>query len=432
MKSVILVSFVCALTGLAVWLVLEKRENGVQGSGDGNAARIRDASLASASSVPAPTGIRTRVRERPIPPTGTQKKLRNLLSRQLSLRGPEGLDWDELEGLRAELDSLNTEEILEVLHELDASDASLDDRRQLASFIAGSLVRRDPGLALDEFIGRISDNPMGTMHQLGIIYQMWSARDVAAAAEWFDRQVSEGTFTEVTGLDGKKTDVRAHFESRLVRAQAAHDPRAAADRFSAMAEHARSEALHHDWFPGSAPEQVKAVAGFLREQSGDAAAILAAASSMRIRQGSLGYAGEFLDVLDPAPEERSAIVAEALRTRVVDQLELRTTPQEARTWILEQAPHDADRLTGTALGQFVEWYDFSEMSRMALGYRDESGSDEVLIAFLKSAPDRSQSKILKLAEEISDPVVRDEVLGRFTGHPTKGEGGDPAKAGTSP
>ena len=58
------------------------------------------------------------------------------------------------------------------------------------------------------------------------------------------------------------------------------------------------------------------------------------------------------------------------------------SPQDARQWILRHAPEDADRLTGSALAHFVEWNDFSEMARLGNGYRDERGTDEVLVAFL--------------------------------------------------
>ncbi len=411
MKPGVLVSFVCALVGLALWLVPEKR------AGDpllqGGATKNRDASSAHVSAVTEPAEARVRGRERPAQPTAAQKWLRNLLSQLPSVKGPKGLDMAAMNRFRAKLDSLDTDEILDVLRELDASDVTPGDRRQLAGFIVGSLARRDPRLALDEFVGRISDNPAGSMNQLGFIYQKWAFTDAAAAASWFEQQLSKGTLAVATGRNGVTVDPRTQFESLLLRAQAARDPSAAATRWASMAESARAEALNDDWFSRLSPERVKAVAGFLREQSEDAPAMLATASSMRIRQGDLKDAGEFLKVLEPTSEERPAIVAEALRCRVVGQDELRVTPQEAQAWILQQVPQDADRLTGTVLGQFVEWHDFSEMSRLALDYRDGSGSDDVLVAFLKSAPESSRSEILKLAAEISDPALREEVTARF-------------------
>ena len=53
------------------------------------------------------------------------------------------------------------------------------------------------------------------------------------------------------------------------------------------------------------------------------------------------------------------------------------------------------------------------MSRLALEYRDENGADDLLVAFLMSAPERSKAEILKLVEEISDPAAREAVTARF-------------------
>ncbi|MCW1926264.1 hypothetical protein OKA05_27165 [Luteolibacter arcticus] len=113
------------------------------------------------------------------------------------------------------------------------------------------------------------------------------------------------------------------------------------------------------------------------------------------------------------PENVERRVTEALRVRITESAALTTTPQEAREWILQQAPQDASLLTGTMLAQMVEWHDFAGMSRFALQYGEESGSDEVLAAFLKSAPASSREEVLKLAEKIEDPGVRGEVTARF-------------------
>jgi hypothetical protein len=282
----------------------------------------------------------------------------------------------------------------------------------LSGYIAGALARRDPRLALDTSIGRISVHPQVVLTQLGIIYGRWAHTDPAAAAEWFDRQAANGALAAVTA--GKQqVDPRIYFESQLIRAQAAQDPAAAAARFAAVPEAVREKMLADDWFTTASPEKVKAVAGFLRDHYEDSSTALAKAASLRVRQGDLGEAAKFLDVLDPAPDERAAIVAEALRTRVTGSDELRTSPQEAREWILKQAPHDASRLTGTMLGQMIEWHEFSGMSRLALQYREESGSDDVLVAFLQSAPASSKDEILQLAEHISDPAMREEAISRF-------------------
>ena len=163
------------------------------------------------------------------------------------------------------------------------------------------------------------------------------------------------------------------------------------------------------------------MADFLRAQAGDSPALLAAASSERISHGGSKELAAFMESIVATPDERSAIVSEALKRRIVGGLELGTSPRQAREWILELAPHDADRLTGIALGQLAGWHDFAGMAELALRYRDESGTDEVLVAFLANAPPGSREEILALAGEIGDPAERDGILRRFSGAPGRAE-----------
>lgn len=328
------------------------------------------------------------------------------------MKSSRAIDVEKLKAFRAGLDRMGTEELLAVLKELYDSDASEAQKMSLGSMIAGVLSGRDPRLALDTIIGCISEGPPGVLNSLGIIFNRWAQADPAAAAEWLDRQAADGAFASV---DASKLEVapRIYFESQLIRVQAAQDPAAASARFATMPAEAREGMLSDDWFANSDPEKVKAVASFLRENYEDSTSALAKASSRGIRQGDFADAGRFLDVLDPTPAERAAIVADAVKSRVTEPSELSTSPQEAREWILKQAPQDANHLTGTMLAQMIEWHEFSEMSRLALQYRDESGSDDVLVAFLKGAPVSSKDEILKLAGQITDLAAREEVVGRF-------------------
>lgn len=399
-KTAVFVSSACALIGLVLWGATGGEAEFQMGS-EGSQPM---ASHAASPAVSASTSARTRVGERP---TAAVLELRNLLSHHVSLKTSTGIDFAVLERLRAKLDALDSDELLELLRELDASAASDQDKLRLASLIAGSLARRDPELALDNFVGRVPGDSPGMVRQIELIFRMWVGRDVSAAAMWLDRQQGTGRF-------GAGGEFQVLFESSLVRALVTGDPGAAAARFAAMPVSSRREALRGDWFSGKEGVEIKAVSDFLREQSDGSSAAVAGAAAARLRQGGLDDAGAFLNAIGPTPEERSAMVAEALRCRLVGRDELRISPQESLAWIVENAPHDADRLTGTALGQFVEWHDFAEMSRLAMDYREGTGSDEVLVAFLTSAPDGSRLEILEMAEEISDPAEREKVTARFT------------------
>ena len=415
LKPVTLAVSACVLVASVLWL-----SPGARGLFRGGADGGKESSDAAAKSSGAGDGdgsaeSRTRVRERPPELNKTQRQVRNLLSEQLGVLGPppRRIDMERLKEFRAELDRMDPEDLLAVLAELDASDINASDKGNLASFIAGSLGRRDPRLALDTFVGRLAGRGFGALDQLGHIYVRWTATDPAAASEWFDRQVAQGALAPVALLGKLKIDPRIYFESQLLRTQVALDPAAANARFDAMPEDVREKMLFDNWFPAASPEKMQASAEFLRTHYEDVPAAFAKAGSKRIQEGDLGDAEKFLEVLNPAPDERAALVGEALRTRLKGPDELTITPEEAREWIVKQSPQDAGRLTGTMLGQMMEWHEFSEMSRLALQYREESGSDEVLVAFLKSAPDKSKAEILQLAEQIEDPVVREEVMERF-------------------
>jgi len=401
---------VCGLAGVILWVKPGAWELwGGDTAGEAGARAKEKNDAAQESDLAA--GSHARVRERPPSPDKTQRQLRNLLAEQLGLKG---LDFDKVTAFRGALDRMETDELLDVLKELEASDASKSDKISFSGYIAGALARRDPRLALDTFIGRITNSPQAVLGQLGIIYKGWAYADASAAAEWFDRQAADGALAPVTGAGKMTIDPRVFFESQLIRSQAALDPVAAAERFASMPAEMRGKMLSEDWFGISSPAKVKSVADFLRDHYEDGTSALVKASSARIREGDFGDVAAFLEVLDPAPDERPALVSEAVRVRVMGREELLITPEDAREWILKQvSPQDAGRLTGTMLGQMMEWHEFPEMSRLALRYRDESGSDEVLVAFLKSASKGSKEEILKLAGEISDPVTREELKARF-------------------
>ncbi|RYD33208.1 MAG: hypothetical protein EOP85_20995 [Verrucomicrobiaceae bacterium] len=81
-----------------------------------------------------------------------------------------------------------------------------------------------------------------------------------------------------------------------------------------------------------------------------------------------------------------------------------------RAWLATQAPGQMDAITGKALAEAAQdggEFDFDEASQMILHYQKTSGSDEVLISFLKSYSARSNIEEARhLLDMISDPQVR--------------------------
>ncbi len=63
------------------------------------------------------------------------------------------------------------------------------------------------------------------------------------------------------------------------------------------------------------------------------------------------------------------------------------------------------------LARMPEWYGVPELSRLAMAWRDESGSDDVVVSFLENLPDQSRREVIKFSEEVSDPGLREVVMG---------------------
>jgi hypothetical protein len=298
---------------------------------------------------------------------------------------------------------------------LDLSD---DAKRQLEGTLIGILSNKDPQAALERFADRIGGSDGGLTWQLSNAFQSWSAKDATAAAAWMDAQVAAGTF-ENKRLDGQH-DPRIRFEAGLIQNLAASDPAEAARRLAALPEDQRDEVFTSRFHFRIRPGTEKAVADLIRTQvaADDRLSTLGRSSAPLVKEG-YGKVGEFLGTIDASAEERAAVVGEALRERFKNEEEMTTSVEETRAWILAQAPADAERLTGEALAHMSEWMEFPEMAKEALKYRQASGNDDALVAFLKNAPAESRFEILELAEKISDPAKRDEVTSRFLNNPNR-------------
>ena len=152
---------------------------------------------------------KTRIRELPIEVSEISQQnyqlYRDLHSR---IRAHKGLDMDAVDALRASLDSLDMNEVLDLLRLVDSSDTEHHEYISQANFIAGSLARRDPALALDTFIPRIRHNPEGVERQLTAIYSIWLRSDEGDAKAWLnaqDKDVAPILLSKLRSLNTTKT-----------------------------------------------------------------------------------------------------------------------------------------------------------------------------------------------------------------------------------
>ena len=349
---------------------------------------------------------------------GSKVDWKKMAATQAAMKSGGDGDMRAMIALQKTLLALSAEELLAGLDEIAGLDLSDDARRQLEATMIGILAHKDPQVALERFADHIGGGDGGLAWQLANAFQSWSGKDPAAAAAWMDAQVAAGTF-ENKRLDGQH-DPRIRFEAGLIRSLAARDPAEAARRLASLPEDQRDEVFTNPFHFRIRPGTEKAVADLIRTQvaAEDRLSTLGRSSAPLVKEG-YGKVGEFLGAIDASPDERAAVVGEALRERFKGQDEMTTGAGETRAWILAQAPADAERLSGKALAHMSEWLEFPEMAKEALKYQQASGNDDALVAFLKNAPDKSRFEILELAGKISDPVKRAEVEARFINNPNR-------------
>lgn len=329
--------------------------------------------------------------------------------KQLSA-GLEEMEDTELEG---QIDGMTQAEILAALEEVAALEAG-DSRDELESMLLDSLISQDPALALNRYADRIASDADGVGWQLATALGAWAKKDLAAATAWFDKQIAAGTFDSKT-LDGK-SEMRIQFESALMESLLISDPTAAGQRLSALPEDERREVLEQLPFEELGSNGQKSYAELVRhlvpadEREGSFAHI----ASQLVSDAGYSDVSSFLDGVNASPAERAAAAIETAETHfesLADEGKVTRADVEAlRAWLERQAPGKVDSITGRALAEAAQDggnFNFEEASRLVLDYQKSSGSDDMLVAFLKSYSARSNlNEARELVNKIQDPQRR--------------------------
>ncbi|GAA5125227.1 hypothetical protein JIN84_13795 [Luteolibacter yonseiensis] len=361
----------------------------------------------------------------------------SVASRGNSTNGKQGIDWKHMSGnlLAAEDDDRNVEvramidfqlrlagmareELIAALDEISTLDLSDAERGALEQKILEFLVKKDPQYALDRFVDRIESEPDTIGWQLSNAMKEWAKKDRASAGAWLDSQIAGGKFESRT-LDGN-SEMRVQFESGLLESILGSDLTAAGNRLAALPEDQRREVLENLSFPELSAGEQKSYAALVRqlvpadEREGSFAHI----ADQLVDENGYDKVSGFLDSVSANPEERAAAAMQVAESRLgnlasdggVTQGEI----DSLRTWLDKQAPGQTDGIIGKSLAEAAQDggdFGFSEASQLALGYQKTSGSDEVLIAFLKSYSAHSNLEEARhLAEMISDEKRREAVL----------------------
>ena len=273
--------------------------------------------------------------------------------------------------------------VAELLAQLDAIDAlaeSSEQKTELQILVIHSLLPKAPQMILDRFGECLRDESNRDMNQmLSQAFSHLLSQDAAAAIEWMDNQVIAGTFESkaLDGSDGK----RQPFETALI-------------------QHCLKDDMD------LASKRLKDMAPALRLQ------VLGKGSHLMAFDGGCERMSRLFQAIEASPAERGAITKEIVGFQLlVTNWEgdgAATVVQTMRAWMQQEAPEEAERMTGKGLGLFGR-QKFDEAASLALQYQQSSGNDTALIGFLEVAGSDNRDAALALTEKINDAATRERV-----------------------
>jgi len=416
MKPIVLVPPAAALVVAAIWLGSQRRAMSVL---EDESVILRQQIEAARHADPSGDDGYASIRKTGTAKTGGKKlDWKEIAKKQQGAqRGDNIQEMRTMVEMQKVLLAMSSEELSAQMDEIAALDITDELKQQLQGMLVGVLAAKDPQLVLDRFADQLGSERGGMTWQLSNAFRQWATKDTAAAAAWMDRQIAAGKF-ESKSLDGKSQS-RMQFEGALVLHLLADNPQAAAARIAALPVDQRREALGNGIFFNLKPGTEKAAADLIRTQipEGERVSTLASSAGNLIHQGGFERVGKFISAIDADPKEREAIVAQAFQIKMGNSRDSAKAPaaiEEGRAWTAEQAPEAVDRITGQALGSMNN---FQQASDLALKYHEESGNDEVLVAFLNGgAVYRNAPAALLLVDKIADEQKREEIRKKLQSH----------------
>ncbi len=356
----------------------------------------------------------------PIPAPSGRMDMRELAAAAAAMEnGGSKTDIRRAVDFQQRLAGMSAAEILAALDDLDALGLSADERGELETMMLERLAEIAPEAALERFAGRAEEDDLGWA--LAGALKTWAAKDLAAAARWFDGRLAVGEFASAS-LDGRN-EIRGLFEAALVGKAISTNPADAAARLEALPADQRREVLESLAFAELGQREQLAYAEMVRtlvpadERSGSFAHIAGELAD----GGGIGTVADFLDAAQATPEERAAAARQAAESRLENLNDgagvTRAAVDELRTWLDRQAPGRTDAITGRALAEAAQGggdFSYDQAAKMVLDYQARVGGDDVLVAFLKGFAARSNLEEARdLIGKVADPQRRAELMGEL-------------------
>jgi hypothetical protein len=331
--------------------------------------------------------------------------------------------------LRQRIAAMSPGEIAALMDEITASDMPKIQSEALRNLLAGVLSEKDPQAYLDTCKDDLCGDEFGMGWPMASAFRKWMNQDMAAATAWMDRMTAEGKF-EPKGLD-EKNRTRLNFEGELISSLLASDPESATTRLAAVPENQRLELILQNRFDSLKPGTEKAYADMVRsclpsEQQADAFPQVA---NLAATDQGLEKVSAFFDTINANATERQSLAGKAaignLHAVAADGKLDRAAVDEMRGWAEKQAPAAVDTITGQALAAstdpdraslntVVMAGNFRKSAEIIDALHAESGSDELLVSFLKdSLLHRHPQECAAIAGKIQDAERRAGILGKL-------------------
>jgi hypothetical protein len=233
---------------------------------------------------------------------------------------------------------------------------------------------------------------------------------------WFDEMIAAGKL-DSKRLDGENqllTDLSGH----LIESQLASDPAAALERLKSLEEDQQMEVVHRK-FRAIAPGTEPAYADLIRQGLPPNLQIDAFRHVTTRIAASSGFAkvGGFLDAIAATPDERLALAHNTAVTGLAaisqqnPSINLQTV-ETMREWLAQQAPLEVDRISGEALAHSAKYIGPEKPAAIVAELHMQSGSDELLAAFLRNGEMKRHlpEEALAMAAKIKDAAIRERLI----------------------
>ena len=330
----------------------------------------------------------------------------------------------ELE-LRDRLAAMSVEQILEKMDQIGTWD--LPDGWSLIDKLLKTVVDRDPQKALRHFEGQLADVAGNTQMHLLTAFRKWVSVDSPGAIAWLDALLADGKLeSHRTGFrvnESSRNEMVALLTSVAIAKQLETDSGSAIRRYLALeSDQKRAVLLPYrldSLEPVAAAGLVAFMRGTLTEDEYQAYLadrnVYSEMGSKFVQNDDFEGIGRFLDSIDALPAERRAF-ADGAAASVLYRLKGgeegtldRAAVDGLRKWLARVAPKDMDWITGVALTRIHA--KFRTTASLVESVHQETGSDEILVAFLGKIDKRKSEKEWEaLAAKIKDDAKRHKIL----------------------